>query len=706
LHEPQADPSPGPALALTLALGVAGFAIVLGAADLLVEPQQLRPPFHLGENQPLETALYLTGFLVVLPAALVAGPRLATIPGLPALAAAAVPLAVLLNRALGSEPGVVLAVWSGWWLLAAGAIVARPRLPAGAERALWWAAGCLTPVALLAFTTVDSIDLLGIVVAAAAAAGLVAVHGRFELGRWGLAVDAAVVLLLFAVVPDLSLYDPVGSSATYVAKTHQNFLLGPANIVMQGGAMLVDAASQYGVGSLYFLCGWFAVAPLGYGGLGLLGALLMALLLAAGFALLRVCGAPRALAVGIVALALVTLVYNLTYPIGSLPQEGPLRFGLPLLLILAAAVGPRWRPSRALELAVLGLASVWSFEAFAVTGVTWVAIVAFRAWSGAERRLLREAGLALASVVAAQLLLILLTLILSGELPDYGWYLAFVNEFVFGETGDITYDFARWSPGIPVGVGYAASIAALVLVLRLRPELARGRPAAFVALAGCSAYGAVLFAYLVDRSLDEIVPYVSFPLLLLAGLWVTVLAGRAPRPVLALALVPAVLAAGVAWSSVPDHVGDSPLARAVPRGEPLRADLRRLWHLPPTDGRVSQGEQLLERWFPSGKPLSLVAPALEAEILIRSERVNRLPFSYPPQDTFISAEREPALRRAIDGLRPGDRLITQAAALRPVPGAEELAPLQRWALREIRRRFRLRVLHRDLQGYVVAELRA
>ena len=92
-----------------------------------------------------------------------------------------------------------------------------------------------------------------------------------------------------------------------------------------------------------------------------------------------------------------------------------------------------------------------------------------------------------------------------------------MNEFLFGETGDITYDFARWSPGIPVGVGYAASIAALVLVLRLRPEEARREPVMFVSLAGCSAYGAVLFGYLVDRSLDEIVPYVSFPLVLLAG---------------------------------------------------------------------------------------------------------------------------------------------------------------------------------------------
>jgi hypothetical protein len=700
----EADPSPGPALALTLALGIAGFAVVLATTELLVEPRQLHPPFDLGENQPVETALYLTGFLAILPLALVVGLRLARRPGLAALLSAAAAAAVLVNRALGSEPGVVLAVWAGWWLLAAAAIAARPRLP---ERAVWWAAGCLAMLALLAFTELGSIDLLGLVVAALTAAGLIAAHNRFELARWGLTVDAAVVLLLFALVPDLALYDPVDSFATYVAKTHQNFLLGPANIVMQGGALLVDAASQYGVGSVYFLNGWFVVAPLGYGALGLLGALLMVLLLAAGFALLRVCGAPRTLAVGVVALAVVALVYNVTYPIGSLPQEGPLRFGLPLLLILAAAVGERWperrRAASAAELAVLGLASVWSFEAFAVTGVTWAAIVACRSWSGSERRRTRTAALALASVVAAQLLLILLTLVLAGELPDYGWYLAFVNEFLFGETGDITYDFARWSPGIPIGVGYAASVAALLVALRLRPELPRREPVVFIALAGCSAYGAVLFGYLVDRSLNEIVPYVSFPLVLLGALWVTLLGGRAPRAALALPLAAAVLVVGGAWSSVPERFGDSPFARAAPGGEPLSADLRRLWHLPPTDARVPQGEQLVQRWFPGGgKTLTLVAPALEAEILIRRERVNALPFSYPPQDTFISGERKPALRRAIEGLRPGDRLLTQAGALRP--RGERLAPLQRWALGEIRRRFRLRVLHRDLQGYVVAEL--
>ena len=237
---------------------MAGFAIVLGATELLVEPRQLRPPFDLGENQPVETALYLAGFLVILPLALVAGLRLAGRPGLAPLLAALVPAAALVNRLLGSEPGVVLAVWAGWWLIAAAAILARPRLP---EQALWWAAGCLALLALLAFTELGSIDLLGLVVAALAAAGLVAAHDRFELGRWGLAVDAAVVLLLFVLVPDLALYDPVDSFASYVAKTHQNFLLGPANIVMQGGAMLVDTASQYGVGVIYFLAGWFPARP-------------------------------------------------------------------------------------------------------------------------------------------------------------------------------------------------------------------------------------------------------------------------------------------------------------------------------------------------------------------------------------------------------------------------------------------------------------
>ena len=53
----------------------------------------------------------------------------------------------------------------------------------------------------------------------------------------------------------------------------------------------------------------------------------------------------------------------------------------------------------------------------------------------------------------------LATLAASGALPDWGEYLVYLREFLFGTVGDLTYDVERWTPGLVVGAGYAVSAA-------------------------------------------------------------------------------------------------------------------------------------------------------------------------------------------------------------------------------------------------------
>ena len=79
-----------------------------------------------------------------------------------------------------------------------------------------------------------------------------------------------------------------------VAKSHQDFLLGPTNEVLHGGAVLVVAASQYGIGPIY--CWPGLLAPIGYGTIGLLNGPLFGLVFAAGYCLLRLSGTSRLLA--------------------------------------------------------------------------------------------------------------------------------------------------------------------------------------------------------------------------------------------------------------------------------------------------------------------------------------------------------------------------------------------------------------------------
>ncbi|MDP9135119.1 MAG: hypothetical protein M3N56_09875, partial [Actinomycetota bacterium] len=316
-----------------------------------------------------------------------------------------------------------------------------------------------------------------------------------------------------------------------VIQFHHDFLLGPANQVLDGQAMLVDTASQYGVGSIYFLAGWFNVVPIGYGTFGLLDGVLTALYFAAGYCLLRLAGATRLLAAAALVVGLIALVLNRHFPVGALPQEGPLRFGLPLALILATVAAERLpRRSAVLHagaLGVLAISSIWALEAFALTGATFAVLACFRAWllpaGGRARWLLRQAGLALAACACAHLLFALATLLWAGELPDWGVYLAFLDAFLIGELGDLTYDFARWSPALAVGAAYLASAAALVLLARRQPDVARRERVALTAIAGTTAYGVFLFSYFVDRSAAHVLPYVCLPLLLSGALWLALL---------------------------------------------------------------------------------------------------------------------------------------------------------------------------------------
>ena len=216
-----------------------------------------------------------------------------------------------------------------------------------------------------------------------------------------------------------------------------------------------------------------------------------------------------------------------------------------------------------------------------------------------------RAALGLAACGAAHVLFVAVTLAAVGELPDYGWYLAFLEAFLFDEVGDITYDFSRWSPGLAVGAGYAASAAALVLLLRRRPELVDRERVALTALAGTTAYGIALFSYFVDRSNNEIVPYVSMPLLLAGTLWASLLlrgaldgSRNARVGGLAFALSLALLLFATAWSSVDERFPRSALGHLVPGGDSTRLALDRLWDLPPIDGRAPQGERLLDRYMP------------------------------------------------------------------------------------------------------------
>ena len=170
--------------------------------------------------------------------------------------------------------------------------------------------------------------------------------------RWGSVADVLVLALIVLAAIDLVTISPdkVGGSfldhyRISVAHFHQDFFMRPANQVLGGQAMLVDTSSQYGVGSIYAVAAWFKLVGIGYGTLGILDGVVTALFFGTGYCVLRVAGASRLLASATLTLGVFALVLDRSYPVGALIQEGPLRFGLPMGVILALVAGARW-PAR------------------------------------------------------------------------------------------------------------------------------------------------------------------------------------------------------------------------------------------------------------------------------------------------------------------------------------------------------------------------
>jgi hypothetical protein len=376
----------------------------------------------------------------------------------------------------------------------------------------------------------------------------------------------------------------------------------------------------------------------------------------------------------------VALVYGLEFPLGALLQHGAIRFGMPMLLIAAATVEfarpALRRPAQAIELLTVGLSAIWALEAFAYTVMTAAAILAVRLWftprPARRRTLLRWIGASVAAMAGFHVALVLGTLIAVGEIPDWGWYLNTLREFLTGSLGELTYDFAPWTAAFAVGTFYVAATAALVLLTRNRPDLARRPPARIVALAGTTAWGVALFSYFVNRSAEHILPYVCLPVAMLVAIWLGLLLERRTGLGLRLRLVGlgatlavTALLLAAAWPQAGTRFSQSALAYAVPGGGPsLSAGLERLWNPPDLSPGASAGADLIERCMPDPDRTYVLTDAdLGIEMLTKVERANAFPLSDPWEDSFVPDAQLEHLEESIDELRPGDRLLLDAPAL-------------------------------------------
>lgn len=759
----------GSVLTLTATLAVGCVLVAMALSLALIHPDDTGLSASTAtlvnqQNQIVKTGLYLAAFAVILPVALIAAPRIAdriagglnggSLPALVSALVATLAAALIVIRLSGALPwgdgvkGVLIAtvLWAGAAALAIRRVAgdrawpALERLQRNAPAAPVLAAVLVLGL-LVCLTSRRSLGVAPLAIGVVVAASVLVASDRIRLPRARGAyrgLEIALIVLVILAIPDTVVFnDPVSLPSVYfdpgVVQFQHDWILGSVNQLLGGGVLLVKVpVSQYGVGLIYFLYGWFHLAPIGYGTFGFLDGLLTALYYVVGYGVLRLAGVRRLLAGSALVLAVLTLVYNFAFFVGQLPEEGPLRFGLPMLVILgsvAAARRPdRGRAAEVLVLVGLGVSAVWAVEAFAYTAFTFAVTAAPRAWllpSGQRRRgLLRSAMMGAAACVAAHVVLALATLAGTGQLPHWGQYLGYVQSFLFGAAGSITYGYASWSPGLAVDGAALISATALVLLIRRRPDLARRDPARLIALTGSTAYAIAILTYTDNRSSTYLFLYVSVPVLMAGVLWLSLLRGLRPelsgavrRSALASALAVSVLLFAGAWPAIGEHFSRSVLAHARPGGG-LTAALTRLWHPPPIDPRAPAGQRLLDRYMPGRRELILLPTLsdLGLEILMRSHRSNALPIGDPKADSLVPSVWVPRMRVAITRLRTGERMLIDNTSL-PVIAAmrnpsidpvtvriDHSQPEVEWVLHQIDRRFRIRLVDRDPTGLIVAQL--
>ncbi|MGI9184463.1 MAG: hypothetical protein ACR2GZ_05780 [Solirubrobacteraceae bacterium] len=759
----------GATLALTVALAGSLFLVAMSTVLLVVHLPALSPAFRslIGQKQTAKTALYLFTFAVLLPVAVLMVPRLAdriaaqrgasTVTGLAAGLAATLAAMLIVVRLSASAPrgdglGSVL-VGTATWSVLAGAVLARAALTRPWPLLLRFTrpspvvpgvAGALVFGVVLCVTGLASISVPALALGAVVAAAILAAHRRVRLP--GLArtprrgLDGAVLLVLLLAIPNIVVFQASGGLpnvyfAPGVIQFQQDWILGPTNQLLAGGAVLVNVPpSQYGVGLLYFLAAWFHLVPIGYGTFGLLDGLLTAVVYMAAYGVLRIAGVGRLLAASAIAFAVIVLIYNLPYQVGALPEQGPLRFGMPIAVVLAKVAESRW-PGRAggarrLALVTLGVSSIWALEAFAYTAFTLAAVTIVEAWlRGPERRrrwLGKQLGFAVAAVLCAHLLLAGATLAGTGQLPDWTQYLGYLRGLLLGgHEGSVTYGFSRWSPGLTVAAAEFASAAAVILLIRRAPALAARRRTLLIALTGSTAYAIAAFSYIDNRSSTYLLLYTSLPILVAATLWLQLLVRGAAEVSsglrdggLAFTLGVAVLMVAVAVPAVGTNFSVSAVAHAYPGGG-LGGALNRLAHPPPIDPRAPAGERLLSRYVPRGRPLILLpaAPDLAIEIELRAQRASPLFIGDPNQDVYLPSVWIPPITRGIARLPAGSLAIVDVTALADVRALRDRPPgyvldhprtgsnaQLDWILHQLDQRFRLIPVYTDRNGFVVVRL--
>ena len=702
----------------------------------------------IGHTEHVETLLYPASFALLLPlAVLIARRQLALLPARPDLAAllavgnlAALSALLLLDRVLFDIAGssalrvgfllsavsIALGNWAATRLLRRRP--QRVRLPifAAAIPAAFVVSALLLFVPNSAFTSFR----LSLSLALGAVITLVLVVGTAVRTRRSVVIALDVIVALFLIpllASDFNLYH--GS-----LRNDQDYYVGPANAILHGSPMLVDTFAQYGVGVMYFLAGIFEVIPIGYGSFQLVNGLLTALEFVLVYVILRLGCRSQLYALLGTAACLVANVLTGIGPHVAFASTGPLRFGLPWVLIALAVLAAK-NPGRRRMLNVaifflVGVSAIWSFETFVYTTGAYLASTAleFSLQEGSAHERVRQAGRQLGQlasvIVASHVVFAVATRVFGGGWPDWGGYLAYIR--LYGWNGLSTLLIDPWSLGYVIAALYFISASGLVFVVLEQRAFAAAKRVELTAIATTTAFGILSYTYFLGRSHPNNLHHIAPPAIVLSALWLSLLVRH--TPVARVAPRFAVLAfvcwaAGAVIVQQPQEtrasLDRSPLRQIVATNPRLSSKAHALidWRQQPNDPRAVESAKLLDRFASGRDRVAVVVRAeLSTEALIRAHRGNLLPIPIANQSSLLPERSLSLVEKRLSRLRPGLVVLTEQSYLdqpphyqyRGAPGGDARSTDEFGAvvLSEIRRLFRYRVAATTPHGLVLLILEA
>ena len=306
----------------------------------------------------------------------------------------------------------------------------------------------------------------------------------------------------------------------------------------------------------------------------------------------------------------VAMVGNLVLPglsrIGY-PSIGPLRFGIPwliVLFVLLAASRARFRRTcEVAALCTLGVATVWSFETMIYAIGTYLLMAAVESeLRGGSRpnRLKRFAGYvaATATVCATSILAFsLLSRVIVSAWPDWGTYLGLIGRYSVKGFGTLL--IPSWSVGYAIAGIYVISTLGLAVTIATATRETVSQ-VSLLAIAGATAFGALSFTYFLGRSEPTNLHHIAIPAIVVVCCWADLLV-VASRRVFAICTAcllflvgSAILTQSPKWTAA--WINASVLAQGIRSPSTVVSEGRRLLENEPDRPAVVAASRVLARY--------------------------------------------------------------------------------------------------------------